>query len=144
MVALHQIRWRIGGILKPYNRQHIRNVPRAWTDRSDRCLHMVFSMLCDFVEDECYDYKTQTQGREGLANRLRWLSDDDGVLGQYENERDILECYDWYTQRDWNEPFGMTLTDDNADDYCRREDEFYDEAKKMLEKAIKTCGGWWT
>lgn len=134
----------------PHNIQKIRNVPRTWNDRSERLLHCVFSMLCDFVEREVYDYGTKKHGRDGLIARLAWLKIDDGnTRDHYDREMELLRLYDWYTSRDWkNEPAGMKQPSgkdqEQWDEYFKVEEAFDKEQAEMLARAVKNCGCWWT
>lgn len=84
----------------PHNVLRIRNTPRSWNDRSERVIHTVFSMLCDFVEKEeggCTAFSEKIQ--KGLA-----LKGTEDYWSGVEIDLQILELYNWYNSIDWNDP----------------------------------------
>lgn len=119
----------VRNVFCPHNVQKIRNTPRSWNDRSERVVHCVFSMLCDFVE---YEH----DGRDDFADYV--LQTGCPVHAE------VLTCYDWYTKRDWDEPFGMEWSKENSDAYFEAERKFEEETSAMLVRAIATRGVWWT
>lgn len=130
----------VRNVFRPHNVQRIRNTPRSWNDRSERIIHCVFSMLCDFVEGEC-------GGEKAFRAQVEKHADPQDV--------ELLALYDWYTKRDWkNDPFGKAAPDkhlpnDEENDkawkvYFRAEDAFDDEQTEMAIRALKTRGWWWT
>lgn len=130
----------VHNVFKPHNVQRVRNTPRSWNDRSERIVHCVFSMLCDFVERECggeVKFRTQVE-KHGDPK-----------------DAELLALYDWYTKRDWtNTPFGMKHPVDRSHDseesqaawtaYFDAEAAFEQEQTEMACRALKTRGWWWT
>lgn len=146
--------------LFPYNRQFIRNIPRTYTDADNRCLHAMFSILCDFCE--------RAHGDDGIEGYGKWCSDqlakraallasgtpeselshELNCVGQYEAGIAFLELYRWYTGvKDWNNPIGpwrMGMTDEESFAYFTAEDAFADTFRKNAARLVEHIGAMWT
>lgn len=134
----------VKSIFFPHNIQKIRNVPRTWTDRCNSSFHMIFSMFCDYVEKEIYCYATKTYGRDGLVARIDDNKDKDGW---YEVEKEMLYLYDWYTQKNWKDPYyGMSYlqTRENSNKYFDEQLKFEEECQENLVRLVKTRQYWWS
>lgn len=127
-------------LIHPNNIQRIRNVDRSWNDRSERIIHCVFSMLCDFVETEHggvqrFRDKIEKNWSYARNNHLVLTRDDPGLLRSLENQYKtctlICDLYDWYNSIDWK----------NCDEYSDFPQGFLDQ---KLKDAIDTRGYWWT
>jgi len=143
MDIISPIRIALHTAFRPWNRLRIRNCPRSFTEPSQRTLHAVFSLLCEYVEEQVFDYGTRKCGRDGLAARMVWLATYPESQQQFRDEAELLRLYDWYIDVNWDDP---TPRDRYASDrdWLKADDEFCDLAQKNLESAIAQRQAWWT
>lgn len=133
----HPMYYPILNFFFPHNRLRIRNTPRSWNDRSERIIHAVFSMLCDYIEREeggiaAFSEKVQ----EGLSRKGTddyWPGTDRRLL--------MLELYNWYNAIDWKNP--VPCKDGDYVRQLREEDLFWATAVEKAKQALDTSPGWW-
>lgn len=136
----------------PHNVLKLRNCPRCWTDRSERLVHAIFSMLCDFVEKEkdgrekfaadIAESTTPTEHWTPSEYEIRMIADQD------ETDKEILALYDWYMGHNWEDPDGTNAYwESGGRDYNwakQLEESQVKKEKEMMLRAIETKGAWWT
>lgn len=143
MDIISPIRIALRTAFRPWNRLRIRNCPRSFTEPSQRTLHAVFSLLCEYVEEQVVDYGTGKYGRDGLAERVAALAGKPGAEPSHRQELELLRLYDWYVGVDWSDPVpgwgyvnGMT--------WAEAYEQFDELAQKNLEAAVAQRRAWWT
>lgn len=90
---------------KSYNRISIPTIERSWCDRDEVILHVVFSVLVEFVEKE-WKGKPEQYSRSDF--RLACKAEKEILLKQNKEKRELYKLYLW-----WKNDFPKLRDDPN-------------------------------
>lgn len=139
---------------RPHNVLKIRNMPKSFVDKDEKVFHCVFSVLCDFVEKEHHGpekYKEYidmlgvfTEEQKNEKNNEIWIEHSKRQAIEHQK---VLDLYNWYISIDWKDPIPFdwaTSSNEECQNQCKKEIEFYAECTNKTKQAIESRSLWWT
>lgn len=147
----------IKDFLFPWRTLRIRNLPRSYTEPSERVFHAVFTLLCCHIDG---NEGGRAKFVERIAYHAEQMHDHSHLKAWHDAYVEMLAAYDFYNRIDWDNPGGYDWN--NAHCTCglgvircrcnhdermaavEKGDAIREEGNRILASVIKTHGFWWS
>lgn len=144
----HDIEVFFHDIFFPWNKLHIKTLPRKWTDRDTVLLHANFQILSDYVEGELFSKNNPHPILLDVDSETKWMHEyefsEEVIKNSIENinksNEDVLKLmklYKWWKHerpiRETNYPGRDFDTKDSNTPECRKWGEEFDKYEKMCD-----------
>lgn len=134
---------------KRYNVVKPRYLDHHFIDRSHLLHHVIFEVLCDFIENELIPERTKYPIKNiKPSENKEW---DNFVNLQIAEDNELISIYKWWTEEvKGNEEYAADLWEKlnpGGDDYgatIEFERKFYQEMTDKLKRVIELRGNMWT